>query len=345
MSSAEHNWTILRTALSLAEPEICIPNLRQVMERMGCRAAPAEFFEAVTSAYRRAQQVCLPSSAAPAFREGASHHAFVAGLEQAARYHEGPAHILALGCGHDFAGAGADYAAQVIREVIPAEKVRTLELMNLTRTDLQSPVLSSGKRRYDLVVSHSLLHFIPELSAALKHIAALLPSNGLYLMAHEPNARFRSNQQVLEERQRMLAERAARRRRMQLLNARAYWVKLRIFLGGEPPRSIDTMVNQYLAQRDGLHADLSANEIARIVDPHKPSDGADNFRIGLNGLDAESLCGPGFGDKTLIWSRSYDHLGYLDYNPLPQKWKQRNRELARAYPLDGAVWTALWRGK
>jgi hypothetical protein len=40
--------------------------------------------------------------------------------------------------------------------------------------------------------------------------------------------------------------------------------------------------------------------------------------------------------------RSYDHLGYVDYPDLPEKWKRRDRDLAKLYPRDGSSWTALW---
>jgi hypothetical protein len=309
------------------------------MERVGWNAEPEEFLAMVALAYRHALRTVAPSGVEPLFREEASHGAFVDGLEQVCGRLHGPAEMLVVGCADDYLGCDARYAAEVLREVVPRQKIASVYSINLTRDDLHRPVRSCGGLRFDLVVSHSLLHFIPELGAVLRRIVTSLPESGMYLMAHEPNARFWLNQELLEERRRMAAGELARGRRQQLFSLAAYTTKLRLIVGWRPPIDLVRVANQDLRERHAFHAILSPHEMARIVDPHRPADGANEFRIGLNGFDARNLR---IGPNRLAWARSYDHLGYVDYRGLPDKWARRNRELEQAYPDDGVNWTALW---
>src|SRR5579872_6181517 len=209
MTSEHAALSVRHLAIELEDPDVCIPYLSNTMERVGCSAEPKEFLAMVASAYWHALRTLTPSGVEPMFREEASHGAFIAGVEQACRHLNGPAEILALGCADDYLGCDANYTAKVLRDVVPPEKIAALYSMNLTRGDLNKPIRSCGGCRFDLVVSHSFLHFVQELGAVMGRLVTLLSEGGVYLMAHEPNARFWSNHGLLEERRRMAAEELA----------------------------------------------------------------------------------------------------------------------------------------
>jgi hypothetical protein len=329
-------------ALGLADPQVCVPHLCRVMERIECTAAPAEFLGFVNRAYQHASRTLIIPDAP--FHKHRSHVVFKAGLVQASQFLRDDARILVVGCGDDMAGRNADYAVQVARDVISPRNPPLLRTWNMTRADLVSPSRWDDGSPFDLIVTNSLLHFAAELGATLHRISSLLAKNGMYLMAHEPNARFWSNSVLRDERQDMSADTTVSWRRRVFMWS-AYSAKLRTLLAQKPAASLETIVNQYLAEKYGLRGDLAAHEIAAIVDPHRPSAVGDGFRIGLNGFNEKQLSQLWQDDPQILWTQSYDHLGPIDYSELPPKWKKRERELAGLHPADGSSWTALWKVK
>lgn len=329
-------------ALGLPDPEICVPNLCSLMERVGCTASPAEFLGFVSRSYQYAlKTLTIPD--AP-FESQPSHVVFREGLARASRFLPDNARILVVGCGEDLAGRKADYAVQAVHDVISPGKVSILHSWNWTRADVTSTTRFENVSHFDLVVTNSLLHFAAELGAALQRISGLLSTSGMYLMAHEPNARFWSNLFLRQERQQMRVGTATNWRH-RVFSWSAYSRKLRTLFGQKQPTSRESVVNRYLAEKYSLRGFLTAQEIAALVDPHRPSELGDGFRVGLNGLSVEFLSNVWGGHMHTIWTQSYDHLGPSDYSELPLKWQERDRELAAQYPSDGSSWTALWKVK
>jgi hypothetical protein len=326
-------------SLQLADSEITVPNLLKIMERAGCTVSPEEFLRSFGQSYRAAQRTL--HIADPDFRRLASHSVFMDGLAHAARRLSGSARILVLGCSEDFMGCSADYAAQAVCDVIPPQEIALLRTWNLTRSDLKLPPSSHEAGQFDLVVTNSVLHFIAELSAALRRVWSLLDKNGMYLMVHEPNARFWSNHVLIEEGRRICADWTADCRRRQFFQISSYWKKLKILIRTEPAVTFEMLVNRLLAKGVGLKNNLTNRQIAMIADPHRPSDPGDGNRIGLDGFDETNLTRLGL-DLVVTWKRSYNYLGNADSSDLPEKWQPRYRELERLYPADGAAWTVLW---
>jgi hypothetical protein len=325
--------------LDLADPEVGILYLHNIMERVGCQARPAEFLRLVNRIYRAAQKTLRVPDAS--FAHNTSHAIFRDALAEVSRRISRPARILVAGCGDYFAGCDAEYAARVVQNLIP-EKTKSIHTWNLTYADLAEPGKAGVKGQYDLLVTHSLLHFIAGLGGLLRCFSGLLVPGGMYLMAHEPNARFWLNRPLADEGRRILAAWTADDLRHRFFKLSTYLEKAKKMVQG-PPMSLESRVNQGLAQRFGVGANLTALELARIVDPHRPPNGGgeDGFRIGLNGFDRENLSRCGW-DALPAWIRTYSHLGGVDCAQLPKKWKQRYSELETLYPDDGAFWTAVW---
>ena len=50
---------------------------------------------------------------------------------------------------------------------------------------------------------------------------------------------------------------------------------------------------------------------------------------------------PGFEN---VWTRTYNHLGYVMDDQLPDPvWRDLRISLAERFPLDGSAFTTLWR--
>jgi len=326
-------------ALGLAEEEIGARNLRRTMQRVGWAGPPATFLKSVTDAYCQAQRrlkVTQPRLARLA------HYVFTDGLAQAGKHIPTGCRVLVLGCGEGFAGVNSSAAAQLVKAAIDGSKIASLQTLDLAIRDLYSPPRELPiDDHFNLVVTNSVLHFIAPLGAVVSRISSSLTEDGLYLMAHEPNARFWSNHVLREEGAAILAEWTDLCKRQQLLGPANYWKKLKRLLAGDTP-SIEKLANEYLSASGSVTSSLTGQELARIVDPHRPCGFEDAFRIGLNGLDSINLAALGL-QMSPLWIRSYNHLGNTDCTDLPAKWKARYDELENLYPLDGAAWTVLWR--
>jgi len=340
MSAQAEEVEVQFAALGLAAPEVSVPNLRNVMTRIGCAAAPEEFLQWMSAGYRYALDALRISDAR--FETSNSHAVLSAGLAEACDRLPAKARILVLGCSDDFVGCNAEYAARTVLDVIAPAKISVLRSWNFARSDLYSRSFPSTLEEFDLVVTNSFLHFVPELGATVRCICSSLARNGMYLMAHEPNARFLSNSVLRGERRQMSIE-TTPTWRQRAFRWSAYQTKLKTWLGGSPPPDIAHVVSEYLAARHGVRGALTGSEISGTVDPHRPSETTGGFRIGLNGFDETSLSDLWPKTARVVWSRSYDHLGYIEYADLPKKWQQANIKLAKDYPLDGSSWTALWR--
>jgi hypothetical protein len=199
--------------------------------------------------------------------------------------------------------------------------------------------LARTEGTWDLVVTHSLLHYIPNLGPVFDLIRrALSPSGGL-ITCHEPNARFWRNREcqvaVANLRKARLAQRLRRRLRPSHLFR---WFRTKTL----PVDSVSVGVNRYLAERHEFSAALTDEEICRLVDVHRPGSLPGTFRIGLNGFDTDDLGKTYLPDFRLLWTGSSGHLGYADASVFPPKWQGIEARLACEHPLAGSVFTAYW---
>lgn len=234
--------------------------------------------------------------------------------------------VLALGAGSGWAARDSEFAYAVCREVFPKGK------FSIQRLDLTPAVLHAGPRqlRYDLVVSHSLLHYFFDLDIVLDFVAGLVKPSGGYVMTHEPNSRFVANSDCRRSMERF--ERArSRNMRRRLHPARiAGW-----FLSRFRTRpDLAATVNALLNQEYGWHTNLSAAEISAIVDPHFPP-----HSPGLSWAHLGRAYLPDFEVRRIV---TCGHLGRSAPVHLPEHWRRTEDQLRKLFPLDGSMFTVWW---
>ncbi len=122
-----------------------------------------------------------------------------------------------------------------------------------------------------------------------------------------------------------------RRLLLKLVNPRSYWAKMRRMLQGRDKLDTFAEASRLVRQRLSLSADLTAQEITAVLEPH------------LDGLSwAEMEAGPLSGMRLEMVRTS----GYVKRdNParVPARWRKLDERLAARYPLDGYAFSALWR--
>ena len=320
-----------------------MPQLQATMQRLKANLTPEQFIEEVSTAFQDAG--ASQSSVEDLFRKEPSFEHFREALERAHATCKAPAAILVLGCGRGFAGVPASFAATVVREVFAPADIAELREIDLTPAMLnnynssRSSIPVSAGERYDLVVTHSLLHFVPSLGSFFSLVHRSLKPSGSFVLSHEPNARFWRNTAC-----RRCLHRFQRVRRLRgLLGTLKQRVRPARSKSAAAPQSRLHAVNAILRERHGFTADLTEEEMRRIVDVHRPPSAPSTFKIGLDGFDFEQLGRTYLSQFHLAWLASSGHMGYYDASRLSAKWKRAEQRLSNAFPLDGSVFTSLWK--
>ena len=320
-------------------------HLSALMRRVNACLSPAEFIEAVAVTFQEVRNG-EPNVMGQLFRAAGSFPLFQKALRLALNEQGEAQSILVMGCGRGLAGEPADFAKEVVNEIFLSNRapITTCNLSSeFLRQDpetLFSTLQFAGQEgSFDLVVAHSLLHYVPDLTAAFTLIRRLLKPSGGLILSHEPNARFWKDEACQRAIHALRKEVRARQWRSRFNVARLY---RRFRAATSPIERISDRVNRRLKERYGLMDSLTENEIQRLVDIHRPEAVPGDFRIGLNGFDHEDLRQtylPGF---RLIWAGSSGHLGYTSSSSLPLTWQRKEETLAASRPLNGCVFTAYW---
>lgn len=304
--------------------------LQEICSRVGCQS-PEILTSAVATAFMEAQTGVDGAHMARHFRACPSYGDFTAALKRAGELFPAPS-VLVLGIGKGFTGRDSAYAAQVVHEWIPQGKVTRLDV---TPTNLYQPAAA----RYDLIVSHSLAHFLFDQTAFYAFVRARLDPAGAYVMGGEPNARYWKNSECLAR----LKEMEESRRKARALHPRRYLGALvRFFRKPAPMPAFERSVNSILRERYGLSGDLTRKEMNRIADPYFPDELPGEHPLGGKGIDWEADLVrhlPGFRLEFIGTAR---FLGKTNPNNLPPAWQKVNAELEQRFPQDGNVFSALW---
>jgi SAM-dependent methyltransferase len=306
--------------------------LRDVMWRVGASVRPADFIVAIVDAWREVE-VVTEEEVQDRFRATRAYRDFRAVLKSASRP---AARVLAIGCGRGFAGRSSGYAASVVREVYSAAEVAHIDRLDVTPATFADP-----RGPYDLIVTHSLLHFVYEFRPICRMIDQLLAPGGAYIMANEPNSRFWNNPECVGEMKRIAAAESRENRLRKLASPSRYWARIRRL--GRAPKCWADEINAILRRQLNLTADLTPKEIVRVIDPYVPDPYPGACPIGQDGMNwTDFEAGP---LATLVREHTVTS-GYVKRsNPdqLDPRYRPLDERLAAQYPLDGCSFTALWR--
>jgi hypothetical protein len=258
-----------------------LQRIESVTRRVGARVNPDTFIETISLAYQQAQAEVMPDLDMPArFRNGRSYSDFISALNFAFGQLGSSVNALVIGCGRGYAGCTSAYAAEVLRDV-GVEALKNVDTLELT-----PPILAQNAaavvQQYDLVVTHSVAHFIPSLEAFFRFVRDR--TGKVFVLGHEPNAAFWNDPQIRALRNRQRRHRRFRTTLAKLVNPSSYMAKVMNTFRAKTHKSMTTAVNEILRSQFAYQSDLTQFEIAAFVDPHLPTDS--DFRIGQKGLDA-----------------------------------------------------------
>jgi hypothetical protein len=276
--------------VSLESPELLDPSSRQLvfetMARVGSSLSISEFFSVVVSAHQQAQNSVMPNhDMHNQFKKSDSYEGFLDVLRFAVNDLARPCSVLVIGAGAGYAGCSSDYTRDVIRE-LDSKHVETVESLELTPEMLHGLTFSKSST-YDLVVSHSLAHFVPTLASFFALVSACVKGDGTFVMGHEFNADFWVHPGIAH-----LRRSYQRRKRLQKIVRKAtspstYVRRIKATIGGTVSRSMPEVVNAILRDQHGFKDRLTPSEISALVDPHLPN--GSTYHVGLNGMDAVSI--------------------------------------------------------
>lgn len=281
---------------------------------------PAALAAAVSRAYGAVRRQQEPESLMhDRFRAGRSRLLLIRALQLAGP----PEDVLAVGCGTGYAGCGPGYVRDVIESVWPGAHVDAIALEPETG--------SLATRSYDLVATHSLLHFMLSPGTFCNMLTGAVRPGGAFLMAHEPNRRFWTNPHCREASAAWHRGEALRRRLDPRWLGRAI---LRRLKHATPTPPIEALVNSELHRHYRLQPPLTAAQVRHMVDPWMPV-------AGRGGFDLDEIRADWLRGFALRWSGTTDWLGDADA-VLRGTWARLDADLMRRYPADGACLTALW---
>lgn len=288
---------------------------------MGVSLGHRQFMSVVSVAYSHAQRVVEPNLDMPLrFRSTRSYYGFANSLKLAEEYLNRPLSVLIVGCGDGYAGCSSDYAASVVRGVFSM-------VGSIDRTELSPTLIDdlSPPRAYDLVVSHSLAHFVLDLDLLFGYLIKRVRHGGFLVTAHEPNAGFWSDERVQELRQIDRQRRQQEQRKPGILRTVARIAGTRL---SRKTRSVYDVTNNMLKTRHRFQAHLTPAEIAAIVDPHFPS--GFSCRLGERGLDPQKVRANYLPECSLRWVDTSEYPGL-------------NESKSGRLGLPGSIFTALYQ--
>lgn len=184
---------------------------------------------------------------------------------------------------------------------------------------------------YDLIITCSVLHHVPDLASFLKAVAGLQDGRpgALFLHLQDPNGDFAND--------RTKSERIAEYKPIVIPDSLARFQPKRILgrlvreFKGEQGQDYVSKTNRELIRTGVISKPLSVEELFSITDIHVPDGG-----ISIERMKAW------LPDYELIAQRSYGFFGVLSSH-LPPAFRQREDQYIRDGELNGEHVAAVWR--
>ncbi len=187
--------------------------------------------------------------------------------------------------------------------------------------------LDGATPRFDLIVTNSVLHHLPDIQVFLATIRQLLRPGGFYVAGHEPTREFFEHPALYRWTSMYRRWRRARR----LANPATYWNRLSHRGEASDPEAatIAALLRLGLIDRP-----LPPGVVRQLIDIHVPA-APGGLGLGLPGLSRDDILSGGLHGFHCRVSTSYSHIkdSRARMGPL---WRQVDRWLARRYPLAGS---------
>lgn len=189
----------------------------------------------------------------------------------------------------------------------------------------------TGENKFDIILTCSVLHHIPNMHFFLDKVSAIQAKNGFFVHLHDPNGDYIS----ADEYQKRVAElnnyRIAQMKKENLNFFSKLQRKINSFFNTNKKDYIYE-INQELLSKGIVKSPLLSNELWSVTDLH-----VENYRgISLKFLQKE------LGNYRLIKERSYAFYGELKTN-LPEIFREKEESFIQKNQLDGRELLAIWQ--
>jgi 2-polyprenyl-3-methyl-5-hydroxy-6-metoxy-1,4-benzoquinol methylase len=321
------------------EPEAIIG---QIMERHGGQSTLEEFHHAVNVTFHEFESEVYDREHASMWESLPRQFALLVDDWLAA----GPAppaaiRLLDIGCGTGLATdsvlrtrVGAAVESVHLLDTAPSMLRRASERACQWKVPVtrQEGLLDSvsGEKRFDLIVTCSVLHHIPHLEPFLKTVRKLQADGGVFLHLQDPNGDSANDpelrQRVSQYSRRLLPDWAYR------FTPRRVLGRIRRELTGKQGQDCVSRTIRALLERGIVKTPLTVRELFEITDIHVQDGG------GISMARMKSWL-PGYD---CLSQRSYAFMGKLP-SELPPRWRKLEDGLIAARALNGSHTGAIWK--
>jgi SAM-dependent methyltransferase len=268
-------------------------------------------------------------------------------MDVAAAQRPGPWSILDFGCGTGFEAEQllrSPHYSEIVNltcydpspEMLRKCRGRIAPLFPSARfTSDLAELLSSGQLIFNMLCTNAILHHLHDVPGTIGTLQPILSPDALWLMGHEPSARYFRNPATMRALEAYERENSWRR----FLQPRRYIQRLRRLIN---PSSIPAICTAREAVRRRLfETEPPPSVILHIVDIGSPFSAAE--ALAGRGLDLDAMHAVLGGSWKLAWKVSYSFMGTFYEGSLPRRWRRVCRELQASYPDDGAQCSAVWQ--
>jgi len=316
--------------------------LRAIMDRHGARGSPEEFHRSVNVLFHDFESEIYDQAHRDMWESLPRQFDLLVG-DWLRRDPHVPAAIRLLDI-----GCGTGLASDCLLKTAIGDNIKTIDLLDTSRSMLRHAAgrasgwktpsvcheglldaLPPGKR-YELIVTCSVLHHVPDLPAFLGAVRGLQAAGGVFLHLQDPNADFLGDPEL---RQRMtLASRRPFAEWACRFTPRRVFGRIRRELTGKQGQDYLSRTNRALLGRGVIATPLSVHEIFSITDIH-----AQNGE-GISISSMESW----LPDYECLSRRSYAFFGKLP-GELPKRWRKAEEDLIARRALNGLHIAAAWK--
>jgi SAM-dependent methyltransferase len=313
----------------------------EIMQRHGFAGTPEEFHSAVNVTFHKYESAVYDQLHHNMWNSLPQQFSLLA--DDCLRKRPGlPAELRVLDI-----GSGTGLASDCLLRTELGKRVRSIDLLDtspamLARAKARSanwniPVTCTegivesvpGEDRFDLIITCSVLHHVPNLAAFLEAVRRLQKSKGIFLHLQDPNGDALSDPELkartAEASQNSMPEWVQRLAPARVLG------RLYREVTGQQGNDYISKTNKELLERGVLKSPLAVTELFAITDIHVYDD---------QGISIERIRDllPAY---ELLSQRSYGFFGEL-WSTLPKNLKQKEEQLIAANALNGGHIAAVW---
>jgi SAM-dependent methyltransferase len=311
------------------------------MRRYGVTCSPAEFHSVVNLTFHKHESHVYDELHANMWRSLPAQFRLLAKDYLAAGL-RAPVRILDIGCG---TGLSSDlflrtelgrhvrevYLLDSCPEMIARAKARS-EAWGMTVKVLQGDIRDLPPATYDLIITCSVLHHIPDLPRFLDAVRRIQAPGGVFLHVQDPNGDYLNDPLLLERKQVLSRIRKRTPRWVRNLSPQQFAGRLRRLVTRETRADYIRLIDEDLIRAGVVQHPMTATDLWRVTDLHDHDD------VGISMRDLEAW----LPDYEVISVRSYGFYGVLE-SDLPRALQEKEMALIEKKDPNGQYVGAIRR--